>query len=132
MEWDRQKSLSFWTIFPFQPPQTAGNENVNIDKNIWSYYHFTHLHNKWQSYDYGSWDMECNRHNFLWFWRVLCLLPLLWTQKMKILENILKTPEDIIILQICTINDSHMTYSSWDMECDRQNCFVILGYFLPP
>ena len=29
-------------------------------------------------------------------------------------------------------HDSHMTHSSRDMECDRQNCFVILDNFLPP
>ena len=30
-----------------------------------------------------------------------------------------KTPEDIIILQMCTINDSHRMYGSCDMECNR-------------
>ena len=32
-----------------------------------------------------------------------------------------KTLEDIIILQIFTINDSHMTYGFSDMVCNRQN-----------
>ena len=31
------------------------------------------------------------------------------------------TTEDIIILQMCTINESHMMYGFWDMECNRQN-----------
>ena len=31
-----------------------------------------------------------------------------------------KTPEDIIISHMCTINDTHMMYDSWDMECDGQ------------
>ena len=39
------------------------------------------------------------------------LLPL-WIQRIKILEKMNTTPEDIIILQLCTINDSHMMYSS--------------------
>ena len=32
-----------------------------------------------------------------------------------------KFPEDIIILHRCTINDNHMMYGSWDIECDGQN-----------
>ena len=74
-------------FLPFQPPQNSENKNFNTDKNIWSYYHFTHLHQKWLSYDYVSWDMECDSHNFLSFWRVLCYFPLLWTQKMNILKK---------------------------------------------
>ena len=42
-----------------------------------------------------------------------------------------KTPEDIIILQMYTINNSHIMYHSWDMECSRQNCFVTLKRFFP-
>ena len=36
-------------------------------------------------------------------------------------ENMKKKPGDIIILHKCTINDSHMMYGSWDMECNGQN-----------
>ena len=35
-------------------------------------------------------------------------------QKMK------KKPRDIIILHMCTINDNHIMYGSWDMECLRE------------
>ena len=35
------------------------------------------------------------------------------------------------ILQMFTINDSHMTYGFSDMECNRQYFFVILDRFLP-
>ena len=38
-------------------------------------------------------------------------------------------PEDNIILQMCTINDSHMMYGSWDIKCNRQ-FFVVLDHFL--
>ena len=31
------------------------------------------------------------------------------------------SPEDIIILQMCTINDSYMMYGSWDNERDGQD-----------
>ena len=43
----------------------------------------------------------------------------------------MKKLEDIIILQIFTINDSHMMYDFSDIECNRQNIFVILDHFLP-
>ena len=36
-------------------------------------------------------------------------------------EKMKKIFEDIIILQMFTINDSHMIYSFSDMECNRQN-----------
>ena len=38
---------------------------------------------------------------------------------------------DIIILHMCTKNHNYMMYGSWDMECDRQNFFVIMDRFLP-
>ena len=41
-----------------------------------------------------------------------------------------KRPKAIIILQMCTINDSHMMYGSWDIEHNR-DFFVILDHFLP-
>ena len=47
-------------------------------------------------------------------------------------EKMKKTLEDIIILQMCTINDSHMVYGSWDMECIGQTFFVILDHFFCP
>ena len=36
-------------------------------------------------------------------------------------EKMKKVPKNIIILQICTINNSHMIYGSRDMECNRHN-----------
>ena len=44
--------------------------------------------------------------------------------------KIKKTPGGIIILHMCTINDNHMMYGSWDIERDKQ-FFVILDNFLP-
>ena len=41
-----------------------------------------------------------------------------------------KTPEYIIILQICTINDNHIMNLSWDMVRYRHNFLVILDSFL--
>ena len=38
-------------------------------------------------------------------------------------EKMKQTPGDIIILHICTKNYDQMTYASWDMVCDRCNCY---------
>ena len=41
-----------------------------------------------------------------------------------------KTPGDIIILHMRTINDNHMMYGSWDTECDRCNCYFSFGMII--
>ena len=40
-------------FLPFQPLDNLENQNFNIEKKKkhLMYYHFTHLHHKWQSYD---------------------------------------------------------------------------------
>ena len=59
-------------------------------------------------------------------------LPI-YPQKSKF-EKMKKTLTDIIILHMCTIHDSHMMYSFWDMERDRQNFssfWTIFCTFIP-
>ena len=46
-------------------------------------------------------------------------------------EKMKKTLEDIIILQMFTINDSHMIYGFSDMECNRQNFLSFWTIFCP-
>ena len=46
-------------------------------------------------------------------------------------EKMKKTLEDIIILQMFTINDSHMIYGFSDMECNRQNYLSFWTVFYP-
>ena len=41
-------------------------------------------------------------------------------QKNQNFEKLKKPPGDIIILRMCTINDNHMIFGSWDIKCDRQ------------
>ena len=74
---------------------------------------------------HGSWDMECNKQIFLSFWAIFYLLNLLINRKIKIMKNE-KTPEDIIILHLCTINYDHMMYGSWVMEHNR-HIFLSFG-----
>ena len=42
-------------------------------------------------------------------------------QKNQNFEKMKKPSGDIIILHMWTINDNHMMYGSWDIECNRQN-----------
>ena len=97
-------------------------------KNTWKYYHFTHVHHKWESY-----DILFLRHRaqqkFLSFWVIFCPFNPLTTQKIKIPKKMTKTPGDIVFHK-CTINDNHMMYFSWDTECNRE-FFIILGHILP-
>ena len=75
-------------FLPFQPLDNLENQNFNIEKNTWRYYHFTHLHYKWQSYDvwflrYGAQQTEL----FLSFWAAFCPFTPLWSQESKFLKN---------------------------------------------
>ena len=88
---------------------------------------------------YGSWDMEHDRHNFLSFCNIFCTLTLPPStppsnSRNQSSENMKKKLGDIITLHMCTINDNHMMYGSWDMECNRQNLFsfwIVFCSFTP-
>ena len=56
--------------------------------------------------------MERDRQNFLSFWMFFALLPPPMDPENQNFEKIKNTPEAITILQMCTINDSHMVYGS--------------------
>ena len=89
------------------------------------------FYHKWQSYDiwflrYGTWQPE--------FFVILGhFLPFYPSNNPEnhYFEKIKKTPWDIIILQMSSINDNHMMYGLWDMQCDNQKFFAISGHFLP-
>ena len=79
---------------------------------------------------YGSWNIRYDTQISSTFWAIFCPFSPLTTWKIKIL-TLKKTPGDIIILHICTINDNHMMYGSWDMECNRQNFLSFWTIFCP-
>ena len=111
----------------FQPPENPKNQNFKIEKKPWRYYNFTHFHHKWQSYDiWFAMDRICC-HSGPFF----ALLYPLWTQKIKILEKWKKIPEDIIILQMCAINESYIMYGSWYIKCNKQNFLSLWTFFCP-
>ena len=66
---------------------------------------------------YAYSDMECLLgHNFLLFQAIYCFFAPLMTPKIKIWKKCKKAPGHIILLQMCTINQDHIMYSSWDMK----------------
>ena len=82
---------------------------------------------------YGSWDMKCNKQNFLSFRVMFCPFTPLTSQKITIFLK-MTTPGDIIILHKCTINDNHMIYGFRDMKCNSQNIlwfWAIFCHFTP-
>ena len=79
---------------------------------------FTKNHNQVM---YGSWDMECDRQNFFIIMDVFLPFYPPVNPENQNFEKMKKILEDIIILQMFTINDSHMMYGFADMECNRQN-----------
>ena len=61
---------------------------------------------------------------FLSFWSIFCPFSSRAPAPKKTLKKWNNTSGG-------TINDHHMMHGSWDMECDRQNFFIILSQFLP-
>ena len=91
MEHDRQNFFSFWTIFcPFTPPPPNNPENQNFEKMKKNDVDIIILH-KCTINDnhmiYGSWDMKCNRLNFLSSWAIFCSFSPLTARKMKISQK---------------------------------------------
>ena len=68
--------------------------------------------------------------NFGQFRPFFALLPSI-NQKNQNFEKMKKTSGDITILHLCIMNDNHMMYGSWDIECDRQNFLSFWNIFCP-
>ena len=79
-------------FLPFYPPNNLENQNFEKMKqasgDVIILHTCTKKHNHMM---YASWDMECNKHNFLPFWAIFCLLSPLLTPKIKIWKNCKKT-----------------------------------------
>ena len=89
-------------------------------QHTWRYYHFTNAYHKWQSHDVWFLRYEMQQTEFLII--LHHFLPFYPPNKPKNQNfKIKKKPGDIIILHMCTTNDNHMMYSSWDMNQDGQN-----------
>ena len=116
----RQKFLTFWAIFC--PLTTWKIKILTLKKNTWRYYHFTHLHHKWQLYDvwfliYGTlW-------NFLSFWTAF------GPRKSEFLK---KWKTTWTYYHFTNIYHKWQSHDVWFLRYGVQQTyfFVILGHFL--
>ena len=78
---------------------------------------------------YGSWDMECNRHNFLSLWTIFFLFYPNMDPENESFEKMKKRPGDIILHVYC----KWQLYDVWFLryEAWQTEFFAILDHFLP-
>ena len=114
--------LSFWTIFcPFTPLWTQKIKFWKNEKNTGRYYHFANVYHKWQPWCMVPEIWHAMDRIFCHFGLVFALSSSPNNPKNQNFEKMKKLPGDIITLHMCTINNNHMMYGSWDMEHGRQN-----------
>ena len=135
--WDRQNFfLSFGPFFcSFTPLMILKTKTLKQWKKCLKIFCLPHLYHKRRSYDIWFLKYKVQQTIFCHFGPFLALSPPsplppdnLENQNF---EKLKKIAGDIIILHMCTINDNHLMYGSWDMDQDGQNFFVILDCFLP-
>ena len=83
---------------------------------------------------YGSWDMEWDRQNVLSFWAIFCpfTTPLMIPNIKTLKKNEKKCLEILsFYTYMCTINEDHMIYGSWNIRCDRQKFSTFWAIFCP-
>ena len=96
-------------------------------KNAWRHYCFTHDYQKQQSYHYGSWDMKHDAHNFLPSGPFFPFYPTSNPQNKFFAK--LKNKNAWRHHHMCSINDNHIMYDSWDMESNGHNFWSLWSIF---
>ena len=125
-----QKLVILGYFLPFYPHKNPKNQNFAKWKNLLEISSLYTCPPKITIIWCNSWDTEWDRQNLLSFLAIVLPLSPLTTRKIKILK-LKKIPGPIMILHNYTINDSHMTYGSWDMERSRQNFLSFWTIFCP-
>ena len=93
---------SFFVLLPTHPPKNTKSQSFEKMRN-----------KEQQSYE-------------VWWWEIFfALIPHYWPQKLKLGKE---KPEDIILLNMCTINKDHMVHGYWDKKA-QQTVFCHLGSF---
>ena len=100
-------------------------------KNTWRYYHFTHVYHKWQSWWMVPEIWSVTDKTFFFILDSFLHFYPPNNPENPNFEKMKKMPGNIIILHMCTINDSHIIHGSWDMECDGHNFLSFWILFLP-
>ena len=102
------------------PTKNLENQNFEKLKKIpWRYYDFTNVYHKWQPYDIWFLRYGVELAEFFVILDNFYSFASLTTLKIKILKKWKKCLKILSFLHMCTRNDNHMMYGSWDMEFDR-------------
>ena len=110
-------------FLPFHPPNSPKNQNFKKMEKTSGDIIILPKHPKNHDHMlYCSWDMVCDRCNYFSFWAIFCPFTPLTAQKIKILKKWKKHLE-ISSFYMCNKYHDHMLYCSWDMVCDRCNCY---------
>ena len=112
-------------FLPFYPLTTWKIKILKKWKKAWRYYHLTQVCHKWQSNDLWFLRYQVRRTEF--FVILNHFLPLYPPNnpKNQNLENMKKTPGDIIILHMCTTNDNHMGKAPQICTVSFLQCFLL-------
>ena len=116
-------------FFPFYTLITHKSKILkNNEKIIWRCHNFTHAKNH-NHMMYSSGDMECDRHNFLSFQAIFCLLPHYRPWKLNFGKNIKKAWR---YYPFTHVYHKWRSYDVWFLryEVRQTEIFVILDHFL--
>ena len=120
----------FWhfiaLLFHYWPQKLKFGKYV---RSTWRYHPFSHVYNKWRSYDVWFLRYKAWRTEFFVILSFFSPLTLLTTKRKHNFEKMKTAPRDIFILHMPTINDNHMMYGSWNMEWNWHNCLSFWAIF---
>ena len=144
--WDIEQNIlklvTFGHFLPFYPPKNPQNQNFGKWKKLLWYHHFTYVYQK------SRYDVQFLRYrvtqteffvilgDFLPFYQrppppIPLMIPKIKIMKKK-LKEIKKCLEVLsFYTYMCTINQDHMIYSSWNIRCDKQEFSSFWATFCP-
>ena len=105
--------LSFYPPTPYQPRKPKFWKN---ETSIWRCHPFKLVQQKIRSYDVYLLRHAVRHIKFFVIQIIFCSFTLLRTSKLTF-GKMEKTPGDIILLHMCTINQDHMMYRCWNIKC---------------
>ena len=121
----------FGLVLPFYSPNNPKNQTWKKKKKTpWGYYNFAYVHHKWQSYDVWFPRYKMQRTELFVIDRFLPFYPPNNPENQNF-EKMKTRPGDFIILHMCTINNNHIMYGSWDTEPNGQNFLSFWIIFCP-
>ena len=132
-ERDRQDFLSFWAIFCSSTPLTTQKMKILKKRNkyleVWSFYTCAPKTMIIWCMFLEIWSASDKK--FCRFGPFFALLPHYWPWKLKFGKNMVKTPEDTILLQMCTIK--WKSYNIWFLRYEVWQTKILLFWviFLP-